>query len=117
MVFIIGASSLSHALDTLPKNQKKRYADQYFAVPGASANPSTLNKRKTLQHFLDPKRGLFRQKTDIVIWHGLINNSIAKHRVNKYKKLESADLVKVLLSYKEQIAAIVYCQREGTPNI
>ena len=117
MVFILAASSLSHALKKLPVKQQKRLEQYFFALPGASANPRATNKRKTLQHFLNPQTGYYRARTDIVVWHDLINNSLSKHPNNNNQPLDKTELIAELLKYKHNIRAIIYCQRDKTPNI
>ena len=75
MVFILAASSLSHVVKVLSKNQEKRLEEKVLAIPGASAHPRARDCNKTLQRFLDPKKGLYRKRSDKVVWHDLVNNS------------------------------------------
>ena len=117
MVFILAASSLSHALKVLSKAQQKRLEEKVLAIPGASAHPRARDYNKTLQRFLDPKKGLYRKRSDIVVWHDLIDNSLSEHRNNNNSPLNKTELIAELLKYKQNICAIVYCQRTGTPNI
>ena len=56
-------------------------------------------------------------RKDLVIWHDAINNSISKHRSNNNRSLSTDQLKSLLLRYKENITAIVYCRRNGTDNI
>ena len=88
MVFILAASSLSHALKKLHEKQQKRLKEYFLALPGASANPRAKHKRKTLQHLLHPQTGYYRNRTDIVVWHDLINNSLSKHPNNNNQPLK-----------------------------
>ena len=53
MVFILGASSLHHAIKTLPKNTRKQIKMRVFTVPGLICNPNTVNKRKPIQLLLN----------------------------------------------------------------
>ena len=46
MVFILAASSLNHALATLTQEEKERYKDKIFSVPGLSLNPNTKKSSK-----------------------------------------------------------------------
>ena len=66
MVFILGASSLFHAINSIPKGNQKRYKSTVFSLPGLSLNPFAVNERKTVQYQLDND---FRHKTDVIIWH------------------------------------------------
>ena len=46
-----------------------------------------------------------------------MNNSLSRHRSNNNKPLTPSPLNSVLENYQERIEAIVYCPREGTPDI
>ena len=47
----------------------------------------------------------------------MVNNSLSRHRSNNNKLLTPSQLIAVLEKYQERIEAIVYCPREGTPDI
>ena len=113
MVYIVGASSLKHAIENLPPREKRVVAKFVTAVSSLSLNPNTSAKRPliSLSHLLE--RGYLRQKTNLVIWHDVINNSLTKHKSNSYTGLKGSQFASISLTYKEQIAAIVYCQRFG----
>ena len=117
MVYIVGASSLKHAIENLPPREKRVVAKFVTAVSSLSLNPNTSPKRPliNLSHLL--QRWYLRQKTNLAIWHDVINNSLTKHKSNSYTGLEGSQLASILLTYKERIAAIVYCQRFGAPQI
>ena len=53
----------------------------------------------------------------MIIWHDVINTSICKHKSNFYRALSVIDLVNVLKSYQHRIRALVYYQRNRTPDI
>ena len=107
MVYIVGASSLKHAIENLPPREKRVVAK----FPNTSPKRPLIN----LSHLLE--RGYLRQKTNLVIWHDVINNILTKHKSNSYTGLKGSQLASILLTYKERIAAIVYCQRFGAPQI
>ena len=46
-----------------------------------------------------------------------MNNSLSRHRSNNNKRLTPSQLIAVLEKHQERIEAIVYCPREGTPDI
>ena len=46
MVFILAASSLHHAFETSTPEEKERYKDKIYSIPGLSLNPYTKNPRK-----------------------------------------------------------------------
>ena len=73
MVFIIAASSLHHALETLTPEEKEQYKDKTYIIPGISPNLNTKNPRKIVQNLLSKD---LKDEKDIVIWHDVLNNSI-----------------------------------------
>ena len=52
MVFIVAASSLHHALETLTTEEKEHFKDKIYTTPGLSLNPNTKNPRKIVQNLL-----------------------------------------------------------------
>ena len=112
MVFILGASSLDHALRILSAPSQKRVRETCFTKPGLNFN--ARDSQKTIQYYLHP---FLSNRKDLVIWHNAINNSISKHRSNNNRSLSTAHLKSLLLRYKENITAIVYCRRNGTNNL
>ena len=114
MVFFLGASSLFHAINSLPKIAQNWYKSTVFSLPGLSLNPFDVNERKTVQYQLD---NAFRHKTDVIIWHDAINNSLISQRTNNFRALAFSELSNVLESYQTRLKAIVYCPRNGAANI
>ena len=114
MVFILAASSLHHAINTLPQALQDHYKKGIHALPGLSFNPNAVKVQKTAQFQLSH---FFRDKKRLVIWHDVVNNSLSRHRNNNNKPLTPSQLIAVLEEYQECIEAIVYCPREGTPDI
>ena len=102
MVFILGASSLDHALRKLPAPSQKRIKDTFFTKPGLNLNFNARDSQKTIQYYL---HHYLSHRNDLVIWHDAIN------------KLSSEQLVNLLLRYRTNICAIVYCRRNGTEDI
>ena len=77
MVFLIGASCLDNAFNSLERLKQKGLKRNILAIRGLSLNPQALDHRKKLQNFL------LRSKTEkLVVWHDVISNSISKHRSN-----------------------------------
>ena len=68
MVFILAASSLHHAIKTLPQALQDHYKKGTYALPGLSFNPNAVKVRKTAQfqlsHFFRDK------KASYVAWCG-----------------------------------------------
>ena len=76
-MYILAASSLSHAHKTLRMAEQNRISQYCYALGGLSLNCKYQSKRA--QTFLD---GELAHRIDIIIWHDLINNSISKHNRN-----------------------------------
>ena len=115
MVFLLGASSLLSAYNTLSYRTKKIFNGSFFAAPGLSFNHK--DKIKNVNYLLQNEHGKLKRKTDIVIWHDVINNSITPHKSNNNIGLTTEELNQMLLSHKEKINSIIYCQRIATNNI
>ena len=114
MVFKLAPSSLHQDIKTAPQVTQNRYKRNVYALPGLIFNPNALKVRKTAQFQLSH---LFRDKKRLVIWHDVVNNSLSRHQSNNNKPLTPSQLISVLENYQERIEAIVYCPREGTPDI
>ena len=114
MVYVIGASSLRRAIDKAPTSIRKSIQGKVFAVLGLSFHPTAKNPNKQLQNLL--KNGLKSCKK-IVIWHDLVNNSLSSHRSIGNRNCSPDVFIKILEPFREQITAIIYNQRIGTPNI
>ena len=114
MVFILAASSLHHAFETLTLEEKPRYKDKIYTIPGLSLNPHTENPRKIVQNLLAKD---LKEKKDIVIWHDVLNNSISRHDSNNFQALTVPQLIDELKGLQNKISALVYCQRFRTPYI
>ena len=52
MVYILAASSVDHALDTLNPENRKTYNEKIFSIPGLSLNVNTKNPKKIVQNLL-----------------------------------------------------------------
>ena len=114
MVFILAASSLHHALDTLTPDKKETFNEKVYSIPGLSLNPNTKNPKKIVQNLLSKD---FKDKTDIIIWHDVLNNSISKHESNNYRALSVPQLIDILKDLQNKLRALVYCHRFRTPEI
>ena len=114
MVFILAASSLHHAIETLTPEKKEQFKEKTHTIPGLSLNPNTKNPKKIVQNLLSKD---LKDKKDIVIWHDVLNNSISKHDSNNFRALSVLDLIKTLESLQDKLCALVYCQRYRTPHI
>ena len=113
-MFILGASSLLHAIRSLPWFIQIRLNRHILAIPGLCFNQKKNNKWKTVQFI--PRRSL-RRRTDIIIWHDTFNNSLTQHRSNNFPQVSPERLRKILLSFGNQIQGVVHCTREDALDI
>ena len=121
--FIFGASSLAAALNTLPGGvfQRRRHLT---ALPGLHLIQSSAKFRhKTLQHQLRlalsfPSHTNKREsRIKIIIWYDVSNNSLTLHSSNFNNPLSPTALIQELRALPCDIAAVVYCQRKGSPDV
>ena len=83
MVFIIGISSLKAATKVAPNDLKRVLSRISFASKGLSLNPNSIHKLLNLELLLE--RGKLCEAKDIILWHDVLNDTIAKHRLNDQK--------------------------------
>ena len=123
LMFIFGARSLAAALKTLPGGvfQRRRHLT---ALPGLHLNQSSAKFRhKTLQHQLrlalhfrsHPNK--HQSRIEIIIWKDVINNSFTPHSSNFKNPLSPTAIVQELRALPCDIAAVVYFQRKGSPDV
>ena len=99
MVYFIGASGLAGLFRKLSYAEKRRYGPKIFAVGGLSFNPKANNRFKISQNFL--RQGPLRGRRDIVIWHGVISNTVSAHSTNNFQACSAEDLLQVLAEFKD----------------
>ena len=124
MVYFVEASSLNYLKSSLGHRERLRFARQSTAISGLSLNPYSKNPLKIVQNLVK-RQGVLRLRSNLVIWHDTINNSLTKHRsnynplTNKFHPLTPSQLVEELrhLNNTHKIEAIVYTRREGTRDI
>ena len=85
-----------------------------FTKPGLNFNFNARDSQKTIQYYL---HHFLSNRKDLVIWHDAMNNFISEHRSNNNRSLSTDQLKSLLLKYKENTTAIVYCRRNVTDNI
>ena len=111
---IVAASSLYHSLEQLSNPEKEQFLPKILAIPGLSLNPNTTNPQKNLASLLC--KASLAEKRQVVVWHDIINNSINSQRTNNFRACTAEELTEILKTLTN-ISAIVYCQRNGTPDI
>ena len=114
MVLLVGASCLDNAYRSLSYTTRKRLKKDIIAIRGPSLNPKSISPLKNLQKLL--KKGFLKSKK-IIIWHDVVSNSISKHRSNRDNPCEIDKLLQILTGLKQNIEAILYCRRLGSPNL
>ena len=114
MVFILAASSLHHAIETLTPDEKEHFNDKIYTIPGLSLNPLTKNPKKIVQNLLSKD---LKDKNNIIIWHDVLNNSISRHNSNNFCALSVSEMIEILKSIQKKLSALVYCHRFRTPEI
>ena len=105
-MLIVSASSLYRAFYQQPPDQQEKVKNKVYILPGLSLNCRAVNPKKVLENLLET---YLKGKTDIVIWHDVINNSLSKHKFNRKQPLSVPELLKVLEALKDKISALVYC--------
>ena len=99
-VFILAASSLHHALETLTREEKEQFDNKVYSIPGLSLNLNTKNPKKVVQNLLSKD---LAGKNDIVIWHDVRNNSISRHDSNNFCSLSVRELIEVLKGFQDKL--------------
>ena len=114
MFHIVAASCLFHSIKTLNTCEKKQYESVVTAFPGLYLNNNLLNQRKNLRRLLEDSP---MKEKKVVVWHDVMNSTNSSQRTNNYRPAGVGELTNFLKSKKQQIMAIVYCRREGTPDL
>ena len=112
MLFVVGASSLSRTINKLRDPQYTRHLNISIAEPGLSFK--AVKRRKTVQFKLKYE---YPQASEVIIWHDAINNSLTPHHNNNHSPLSASELIQELYAIENKIKAIVYCPRQGAPDI
>ena len=114
MVLLVGATCLDNAYRSLNYTTRKRLKKDIIAIRGLSFYPNSISHLKILQNLL--KEGFLESKK-IIIWHEVVSNSISTQRSNRDNPCEIDKLLEILTGLKQNIGAILYCRRLGSPNL
>lgn len=108
---LIGASCLRNVINALPYYQRRKFPVPYTAIGGLSLNENAVNDFQNLRFLLS--KGKLKTASNIVLWHGVISNTLSKHRLNGKSDPEESvkSLIKYLTDNKDRFRAIIYCQR------
>ena len=99
-MYIIGASNIARASKYSPQ-LNKRVQYRITGIPSLSLNhnsPKNLN----LQFYLERKP---LKRTDIVIWHDILSNSLTPHHSNN-KPLTIDELIQALITIKHRVKGV-----------
>ena len=77
-------------------------------------NNHAENPQKVVQNLLQKD---FAEKTEIVIWHDVLNNILSKHKSNNFRALSVSEFLEIFKSLENKLRALVYCHRIRTPDI
>ena len=105
---------VTHAIQTLPKNSRKRLNTYVLAIPGATLQTFVPNKNKSMSFLLQYP---LRKTENIILWHDIINKTISQHKSKLYKPCSPQKLIGSVLKIKHRLSAIIYCRRIGAPNV
>ena len=122
LILPFGASSLAAAVNTLPGGVFRRRR-HLTALPGLHLIQSSAKFRHKALHcrlrlvkrFQSNNTQHCRPK--IIIWHDVINNYLTPHSSNFNNPLSPTALFQELRALPCDSAAIVYCQRKGSPDV
>ena len=122
-MFIFGARSLAAAINTLPGGVFQRRG-HLTALPGLHLIQSSAKFRnKTLQHQLRlalrfrSQTNNYQSRIKIIIWHDVINYSLTHTPPTLITPCLQTALIQALRALPCDIAAIIYCQRTGSPDV
>ena len=123
LMLISGTSSLAAAVNTLPGGvfQRRRHltalSGLHLIQSSAKFRHNTLQRQLRLVLHFRCRTKTKCSRTEAIIWHDVTNNSLTPHSSNFNRPLSPPDLIHELCSLPCDIAAIVYCQRTGSPDV
>ena len=113
MVLIIGPSSLDNIIKQFPQRLKHRICQNTIATIRGLTFDTRSSRGQRAQLAITKSRS-----SEIIFWHDCINNSVSRHTTKPFRKPYSVQkLVYHLKKLKNKILAIIYLQRNLSPNI
>ena len=103
---------MSRTINKLRDPQYTRHLNTSIAEPGLSFK--AVKQRKTVQFKLKYE---YPQASEVIIWHDAINNSLTPHHNNNHSPLSASELIQELYAIENKIKAIIYCPKQGAPDI
>ena len=113
-MLIVGASSIHHSLEKWD-NIRKRLRGKVISKPRYNLHPNAKDKYKIVQNRLR----YVENNTKIILRHNIVNNTVTSPKSDDRTPL-NGDQIKVeieRLQPKVDIVGIVYCVREGAPDV
>ena len=111
-MLIVGKSSLHHSLEKWD-NIRRRLKGKVISKQGYNLHPSAKDKYKIVQNRLR----YVENNTKIILWHDIINNTRPKSENRTPLNGDQLKFEIERLQRKVDIAGIVYCVREGAPDV
>ena len=100
-MYITGASSLKRAINSQPHSLKKSST----AISSLTSNPNVNRLSINLPFLLESVS--LKNRSNLVLWHDLLNNSVTSHKSNIFIPLTIEQLIKQLLCHKERISDLL----------
>ena len=121
-MLIFGASSLAAAVNTLPGGVFQQRGHLTALLGLHLIQSLAMFPHKTVQHQLRlvqrfQSKNSLNCRPKIIIWQNVINNSLTPHSSNFNNPLSPTALIQELRALTCDIAAIVHCQRKGSPDV
>lgn len=112
-IHIFGASSLFYTIENLNGGLLKR-REYLTASKGLSI---IAHSKNNIQKQLKLKKFEGVRNLRILIWHDVINNSLSRHPSNHNRPLSPEQLITAIRNLPCQIQGVIYCEREGCPEV
>ena len=58
-----------------------------------------------------------KDKNSVLVWHEFMKNRVSRDESNGFLFLSVPDILAILKQLENRLRVLVYCQRDGTPNI
>ena len=114
MINVIGGSSMKRVLQNMDFDDRNTLQIYITTIPSLKLNP--YSQSDTLKLSILLHRGLLKNTNQLVIWHDVMNNSMAPHKSNNNTAITAKEFAPELQKYRARITASVYCERIGAPH-
>ena len=94
--------------------EQSTYKDKVYRVLGLKLSPYAKNCRKVSGTLLSED---IADTSELIVWHGMMKNSIFSPKSIFNRSLSVPDLMKVLKTLRVELCIPAYCQHERTRDI